>query len=470
MTIRLYTAVALLAALTAAPAWAQQTPRRTGPEIATATVGVSAASVGNLRTGDVIDDAIANLNPTVVSGYVTDITGGLRFQPWRKSFALTINANSAARRYESEDRFAVLGHSVGTSVGGRLGRRTFVMAHGSWSYVPSYHLDSGLGPALLPAAGSLDTPALGADAEAFTAAGSNSASVDALAQSGTAAGDLPLAATDFAIGRTATSIAGGGFGITHNLGRRLSVTFSSAGGVQEARDSSQPVQTTVAMNGSLHLGLTRHASLRLGYGRRIAETQLATGTRRTEIDDIDAGIDYQRSFAVSLSRALTFSFGSGSALISDGTGTQATVTGHATLAQQLGRRGEMSLTFSRGVAVQEGIWEPVLSNTIGAQAAVRATPRLAFQATAAATSADAAAARRLAASSAREYYRYSGGAQALFMLTTRGRLFAQYQLYSHSIGADVEMLDGIPREAFRHSVRVGLSWSLPLVTGRLERN
>jgi hypothetical protein len=461
----------LIVVAAAAPVLAQQPrPKRTGPEIASASLGVSTSTSGNMVTGDVIDDAFASQNPAAVSRYVTDLRGGVRYSPFRGRVSLNINANSAVRRYQTEDRFAILGHSVGASTGVVLGQRTQVSASGSWSYVPSYSLNPGFGAAL-PGAGSLDPQALAAaaDPQAFAAAGSNAASMDPAALRGAAAGLIPDAAADFAIGKNPVSAYSGGVHLSHNLSRRLSFNVGTSISMQVAQDERQPEQHQTSMSGGLRLSLTRHASLRLGYQRRITQANLPTGLRQREIDDIDAGIDYTRSFQLSLTKSTTFSFGTGSAITSDDDRRNAHVTGSATLSQAFGKRGKMTLNYSRAVGVQEGIWEPVMSNTIALQGMVSIASRLAFQANAAATSADSAVSVRQGIDS-RVYYRYSGSAQLGYKVSSRGNAFAQYQLYSHSIGSNVEMLDGIPRDAFQHSVRVGVTWSLPLLTGRLERN
>jgi len=68
--------------------------------------------------------------------------------------------------------------------------------------------------------------------------------------------------------------------------------------------------------------------------------------------------------------------------------------------------------------------------------------------------------------SANDYRSYDAQVRLSYAFTTQMFLHADYLLYTHDFGADVQLLGSIAAVQRRQSVRLGLTMRLPLLNGR----
>lgn len=172
--------------------------------------------------------------------------------------------------------------------------------------------------------------------------------------------------------------------------------------------------------GGLRFALTKNLGLRLGYGYTSARY---SADRHSNVSNIDAGIDYNR--ALSFSRRTTFSFNTGSTIISDGLGNdQFQAVGAARLNHEMGRTWNVWGSYDRQFSFIDALLTPALTDSFGAginglfnrrvqwQANVRAvigtlsTYQQAFDTNQATTSLQVALTRKLSWVSSYSYYHY----------------------------------------------------------------
>jgi hypothetical protein len=398
--------------------------RNPGDDILLLTVTTSASSQGREEPSELDDyEDIPNKD----SRFYGDVNAGLTYTPRASGpFTMALNAASAVRRYETGDEFMILGHSGGGNVRWS-GRRTTLSAHGGFRYLPSYSLSW----------------AIVGDPETLA----------------TTSGTLPPSAVDFSLGKRISYNANGGASVTQTLTRRLSMTVSYTDHHQEYSREAFRSQRLREAHGRMNYGFARGMSLRLGYGRRQTDTQAPTGARRTALDDIDIGIDMTR--ALSLTRSTSVSFSSGTFIAENEGIREANFTGRVSVQQQIGRTGVLSFQAYRRAEIQDGFVSPILVNGASLIGAYQPVERVFFNVVG-----SAAKGRSLERGLLTEVDNYNGFARLGYAFSSRGQVFAQYLVSNHDIGGDVAMVGLFPREQFRQTVRVGVTWSLPLVNDR----
>jgi hypothetical protein len=108
--------------------------------------------------------------------------------------------------------------------------------------------------------------------------------------------------------------------------------------------------------------LGKALGLRLGYAYGVAVTGEDPAAAPIRNQDIDVGIDYGRSFA--LTDGTSFSFSTGSTLVSSAGGRLFGVTGTGRLVQHLGRLWTAKVNYDRGLQVPHGATQPFFSDTV----------------------------------------------------------------------------------------------------------
>src|SRR5262245_31717817 len=127
--------------------------------------------------------------------------------------------------------------------------------------------------------------------------------------------------------------------------------------------------------------LRPHLGLRLGYRYRRSTNTVFTGLLdddllNRDMHDIDAGLNYSRSFTLASSRRTTLGFSTGSSfyttrrLSDDGLSTQSRThlyaNGTVTLAHEMGRTWSLAAVYSRNAGFSELVFEPVTSDSASA--------------------------------------------------------------------------------------------------------
>lgn len=433
--------------LVTAPASAQfglpVTTERGRQEVLVVQLGVSGSAIENTRdagSADTVDPLDINSLPPGRTRYFADVNGSIRYRPLPKGdFAFGLTASSAARRYEGRSEFAVLGHAVGGGMSWEMTPRTSMAGFAGFAYLPSY---------------ALDTLQIG-DLSALT----------------DAAGMLPPSVIDFSLTRRVAYGSSGGINLRQNLTRRASLSFTYAAARSDFEAADVPTLMSQNLSGRFRYVLTRDMSVRLGYGRRLVEYIRPTGVETLALDDIDIGIDFRKAF--SITRSTSFSFSTGSTIEDDEGDRKMKVTGSANLSQELGRRGNLALSYRRGGELRSGFGRPVFADSLSlngrwtlVQSLVASGSAWASLGTSGRTSATDNKVQSIAAT-----------ARLSYQLWRRGQIYAQYLSYFQDIDRGVDFISSVQREQRNRTVRVGLSFSFPLVTAvprparpALERN
>jgi hypothetical protein len=200
--------------------------------------------------------------------------------------------------------------------------------------------------------------------------------------------------------------------------------------------------------------VSRYGTIRLGYGRQIAEygalSAAAARAARTQSHDLDFGVDYSRP--LSFSRRTTIAVRTGSVLITAADGRGYRLTGEASANHQLGRRWIGRLSYLRGLQFIGGLAEPVFSDTLNITLDGR--PRRRIEATLSTgvslgrTGLDATAAR---------YSGYSGTARLRRIITPRFALDTRYVYSQYRLTDSLHPTVAVASRPY-HSVQAGFTW------------
>lgn len=418
------------------PVAAQEPERRRGIEVLG--LQVSATATADSREQATVPGAPRI--PNSDSRYYTDVMAGLRYAPSpRERFSYGASLQSSVRRYETADEFLVLGHSAGGNIAVKAGERLSLSGFGSINYLPSYGLS------LAP----IDDPVT-------------------LASSVAAAGALPASAIDYSLTKRTSVGMGAGGAVQYALARRLSLGMSYSVNRQDFQPVDDPDSATMSAAGRLSYRLHRFLGLKVGFQRRISRVH---GQEPLVLDDIDAGLDSGYGRQVNLTKSTTLSFNSGSNITHGSGGSAAlALTGGVALAQQIGRRVDLGLGVSRGARLQDGFERPVFSNNVNAFGTVRMRRNLVaeFSANGSVGRSQGLAAAD-AAADADDVLSYAASARLSYTFLGRGQAYGQYLFSGHTIGESVGILEGVTRDYGNRSARIGVTWSIALLTVRAGR-
>jgi hypothetical protein len=432
-------------------------------DVATAVVGVVVSGTGELREGG--NQLV--VNPTLDSRFATDVRGQLSYQPLIGDLSLGFNASSGARRYQTGNEFMVLGHSVGTTLGFRVGRRMSVSTSAGFAYMPSYSLEPS-----------------GSAAERLRGLPTGlPEGVDAGVAQAAPLGLLPDGPIEATIAERVSYDTHANVNLSYEMSRRLSMNVAFAGRLLDYADAADPGLLSQAVTSGFRFRLNRFATLRLSHRRTFGTYDEAVGgERRASVDDVDVGIDYNygrtggTTLALTRSTTLKFNTGLSFAGTSHRSNTEAlgdkrslSLIGSTTLEQRIGRSARLSIGYNRDLSLDGGFTEPVLGNAIVSAAQYQWRRRLAFSASGTATANTVG----LDAGADDQYYTFSGSFRVIYgfrALNRQGQAYSQYSVASHVVDRGVQILPTVPRQQFRGSFQIGVTWQLPLITVRSERN
>jgi hypothetical protein len=253
--------------------------------------------------------------------------------------------------------------------------------------------------------------------------------------------------------KTVQSMTGIDWSQTINRLYTLSVGYDvrrTTFGGQNLDLSSQDISVLVVRR------LSRHVSLRTGYGQRFANSTFAQ-TTSVRNHDLDLGLDYRR--ALSGSRRTTVGFRSGAAVTPQNQGTAFNLTGSAELTRQMGRTWSARVAFDRTVQPLEGFTQPLLSNAVTSTVTGALGRRARVSSSAGFTTGTVG----LGPTSGNTFSDWTGAAALHVTLTRRSALEAQYFWYGHRFGTDVLLAPGLANGLSRNGLRVGITWRAPLL-------
>jgi hypothetical protein len=403
----------------------------------------------NVSTGDLPDQPVfpgASELPQINSRFHSDINAALRYQPIpgeRVSYG--INLQSAVRRYQTADEFMVLGHSAGGNLGLRVGSRFSISSYASASYLPSYGLNM----------------APSTDAFALTV---GAVEAGLLSPAAAAAGLLPASAVDYSLAKRTMATVGGGGTMQSTLTRRLDLQVNYQQWQYAFRRDEDTDLRWQQAAGRLTYRLNRFLGLRLGFERRYADYATVSGVKTTVLDDIDAGLESGYGRQVNLTRSTALTFSSGSTLTHRNDQIRAHLTGHAALAQRLGRRGRASLGFTRGTELREGFDAPVFLNSVTAGIGFNVFRGVEFTISGAGAVGQILGDGDIAIEDEVQYYH--GSARLSYSVLRRLQVYGQYLVSGHDVGTAVGLIDGVARTNSYRSLRAGVQWSVALASQR----
>jgi hypothetical protein len=270
-------------------------------------------------------------------------------------------------------------------------------------------------------------------------------------------------ATDFDLFRLQAYRTNGQFTLSQGIGRRASLeayysTFR-VNYVHEDFDYSTWV-------GGIRFSdrLTQHLGYHLGYGYSTADyANTGLGSRRG-IHNIDAGVDYSR--ALSVSRRTTFSFSTGSAILTgqtqfaspDNQSLYYRFTGEASLRHEIGRTWTAALGYRRGVDWQETFNQPLLSDAATVTFGGLLSRRLRFS-----SSADYTIGSVGFSGEDNGYDSATAQAGLEYALTRHLAAFGRYVYYRYHFDSGVSLDPRFVPTLDRQGVRVGVSASIPVL-------
>jgi hypothetical protein len=377
---------------------------------------VGAGYSDTIRTGPTTSEALQNSAAT--SGGVEAVSLGLAYNLSRKKVSFMASANSTLANYSTRSESLVQSQSGSLGATFQLARKTALSVTENISYSPYLFSTSVFG---LPA---------------MTAAPVGLVDLDA------GAGLDRVLVTDTSVG------------LTQSLSRRTSLSFYYSGNRTrsdtDARDFSAD-----SGGGRLSISLSKGLAIRLGY--RFTSGSYANN-QRFQNSFIDSGLDFNR--ALSLSRRMTLSFGTGFAAITYGSHTEYTALGNVTLAREIGRTWNASISYRRNLSVYSTLQAPVLYDSGMFDLAGLFGPRLAFQAGVGASLGNVGASSQ-PNNGFRNYYAITGLTYGMTRLVGLG---VDYVYYHYNFDSNVILPTGLAEWADRQTILVSTKLWLPLLT------
>jgi hypothetical protein len=260
-------------------------------------------------------------------------------------------------------------------------------------------------------------------------------------------------------------------GLTRRLSRKSSFALNYGYSFTDYLDTSRHY-TQQFGSANFRRQLTRHATLRLGYGYRQATYDAFSGlpgdaARHREMHSVDAGVDYNRSFTLTSSRRTSVSFSTGSSFItgsnisedgfSDQSRTRFFVTGSATLLHEMGRTWRLAAVYSRSAGFSDLVFEPLTSDSVSVSVSGLIGRRNEISARASVSSGTVGSGRP-----GSDFQGYVASAQWRRAINRFLAAQASYLFYDHDFGQSVVLPLGFPRATNRHGVRVGVTVFFPL--------
>ena len=165
---------------------------------------------------------------------------------------------------------------------------------------------------------------------------------------------------DNAVSRQHAMQYGSFVGVTHTYSERSALAFNY--GLRYTQVFDAPDSGSQRGGVEFTHGIAKDIALRLGYAYGIAFTGADPSAAPIRNQDIDIGVNYGKSFA--LSRRTSFGFTTGSTIISSEDGAHFRVTGSGRFSRRLAPRWTAQALYDRGLQVPDGATRPFFSDTL----------------------------------------------------------------------------------------------------------
>jgi hypothetical protein len=243
--------------------------------------------------------------------------------------------------------------------------------------------------------------------------------------------------------------------LNQTLSRRvgLSLRYNDYRSQSAAGDRDLARRTESA---GLGVGLAKGLGLHLGYGRSTGDYGGEPGLPGAYSQNIDAGLDFNR--ALSLSRRVTLTFGTGSTALKYQDHTQYYLTGNARLNREIGRTWNASLAYNRNANVIDTFRKPVISDSVTIGIGGLISRKMQFQ-----SSIGAALGTVGFSAAANGFSTYFGNAGLSIALTRLLAVGCDYSYYRYVFDGGVDLPLGLSPRMDRQSVRAHLNVWVPLV-------
>jgi len=422
----------------AGPVLAQGRPPR-GVDVLLATVTMRGSADGTLSSATDAAGRAANGDAQVM----------LVYRPQWRAASVQVGGTTGLRYLGARDELLPIGHTVGATVGVPIGRRTMVQGMANAGYIPTFSL---AGAPSIPIETLMENPGL-----------------------------LPSVTIDYSLVRRAMYRSGVSLNANHAFTRRTSLTVGLNVDRSTFTDKADPSMGSLNASVRLSQRLTRYFGVRAGYARRQASvTQFGTpgaspagvvtngttaavpGVTSTPlvVEDLDIGVDFAQAKALRLSRRATLNFSTGSSFAQvDRRPRRFGVTVQSSLAYLVSASTNATVNYSRGVQLVPGVSRPVFADAVSVNGSQQVGRRMTLQA---ATNYSLGNASDTVQGSGR-ISNLSGSAQAGYLFSQRGRFSLDYLVARHRLGSGVDVVQGVPRYQFRHSVRATVTYAVPLV-------
>ncbi len=389
----------------------------------------------------------------VDTNIVSDLRSRVTLRPLETPVSWQVTGDIAYRGYDDRE-FVPLGRTLGTSAAFDLTSSTRISAFGSVGYQRYFAL-------ALPTTAFSGAFADGAVAQAMTTALGTQFIPAALI--GERSGMLPASAIDFAVAASPATWRSVGVSLSQQLTSRANATVQAAFNRTDYSSNQNRDSRDYGLSGYLGYRIFNGVGLRVGYSRQVADYFVGTGPDTVLLENIDAGLDIARGFALTR-RGLTLGARTGALILTDGRDRRVYLTGNVSLTQAIGRYSRVYAGYDRGDQLAAGFVRPVITDSIIAGAGGRVFGGSSWV---------VAASRSLGSvinqqdvgfsSNGHSYHTTTGTARLTFPVGRRAGIYLEYLAYQQDIDNSVDVLNVLRLDDVRQTGRVGVTLDIPLL-------
>jgi hypothetical protein len=270
--------------------------------------------------------------------------------------------------------------------------------------------------------------------------------------------------TDHAIVRAPSYSTSTAVTLTQNISRRSTLNVSYGEQRRAFLDGSEPDLTNANIGARYGYLFTKYMGVHIGFARRYGQFDLANGAKKASIDDIDFGLDYNRTMGVAGSQRTTVNFATGSSLTGEGLDRRFTLTGIANLDHRFSQTGHLGLVYQRSVRFVDGFGSLVFADTVTGSASSRVASRVSLGASAGFAHGQVGYAQGV-------FDNWDASGRVVVALTQTTMAYAEYAWNRHAFDNAAQLLENVPGLQSRQTIHAGITVGVPLVRERVrERN
>ena len=244
--------------------------------------------------------------------------------------------------------------------------------------------------------------------------------------------------------------------LSQKLGR---ATVSVSGSTQRTAFTDEPENRlrSDSASGRFVYHVSRDIGLVAGYAMQRGQYDIGPSAAQAQsFNNIELGLDYDH--ALSLTRRTTVGFASGMTSVRDAHGaSEYRLIADARLSREIGRTWHATAAYHRGASLVAGFNQPVFADAVQMGLTGALSQRLMFAASAGAS--EGQLTQTLQPNPVRNYL---GSARLQYALTRLLALSGEYDYYYDHFDRSEGVPAGLGQHLVRRSVRIGLTFWLPL--------